>query len=122
MKQFSLEEFKKNPNRKVVTRDGRPVRIICTDAKGIYPVVGLALNKEAEVPENYTENGCYLTNDRCDDDIFLDAEKKEGWLNLHRNDMGFIMPGYLYDTEEQALEEIRDKERHVATVKISWEE
>ena len=123
MKQFSLEEFKKNPNRKVVTRDGRPVRIICTDAKGKYPVIGLALNKEeVEVPENYTENGCYLTNDRCDEDIFFDTEKKEAWLNLHRNDMGFIMPGYLYDTEEQAIKEISDKSHHVATIKISWEE
>jgi hypothetical protein len=33
MEQFNLEEYKKNPNRKVVTRRGNPVRIICTDRK-----------------------------------------------------------------------------------------
>lgn len=33
MEQFNLEEYKKNPNRKIITRDGRPVRIICWDAK-----------------------------------------------------------------------------------------
>ena len=31
MKQFNLEEYKKNPNRRVITRDGKSVRIVCTD-------------------------------------------------------------------------------------------
>ena len=31
MEKFNLEEYLKNPSRKVVTRDGRKVRIICTD-------------------------------------------------------------------------------------------
>ena len=34
MKQFSLEEYLEHPDRKVVTRDGRSVRIICTDRNG----------------------------------------------------------------------------------------
>ena len=32
MKQFNIQEYLANPNRQVVTRDGRPVRIICTDS------------------------------------------------------------------------------------------
>lgn len=41
MKPFNLEEYLKNPSRKVVTRDGRNVRIICTDFDNPdYPVVG----------------------------------------------------------------------------------
>lgn len=33
MKQkFDLEEYLADPSRKVVTRDGKQVRIICTDA------------------------------------------------------------------------------------------
>lgn len=32
MKQFNLQEYLAHPERKVVTRDGRPVRIICTDS------------------------------------------------------------------------------------------
>ena len=31
MKPFSLEEYLKNPNRKILTRDGRNVKIICTN-------------------------------------------------------------------------------------------
>ena len=34
MKQFNLMEYLANPSRKIVTRDGRNVRIICTDKKG----------------------------------------------------------------------------------------
>ena len=42
MKQFNLEEYLKNPSRKVVTRDGRNVRIICTDKRGTnFPIVAL---------------------------------------------------------------------------------
>ena len=33
MKNFNLEEYLKNPSRKVVTRAGISVRIICTDRK-----------------------------------------------------------------------------------------
>ena len=41
MKQFNLTEYLENPELKVVTRDGHPARIVCTDAKGRYPVVAL---------------------------------------------------------------------------------
>ena len=41
MKQFSLDEYIANSSMKVVTRDGRAVKIICTDAKGNFPVIGL---------------------------------------------------------------------------------
>ncbi len=34
MEQFNLEEYLKNSNRKVVTRDGKSVRIVCTDMIG----------------------------------------------------------------------------------------
>ena len=122
MKQFSLEEFKKNPNRKVVTRDGHSVRIICTDANNKYPIVALVNDGKGEYTENYMPDGRFLADDENNLDLFFDMVEKEAWLNLHRNDMGFIMPGYLYDTEEQAIEEISDKDRHVATIKITWEE
>ena len=124
MKQFSLEEFKKNPNRKVVTRDGKAsARIICTDAKSDYPIVGLIhYHDEREIPENYTENGsCYIDNDESSSDLFFAPIKKGGWINLFRKVEG-IIGGYLQDTEEDAMKEIRDKSCHVATIHIEWEE
>ena len=46
MKQFTLEEYKKNQNRKVITRDGRSVRIVCTDMIGTYRVVAICKEDE----------------------------------------------------------------------------
>ena len=39
MKQFNLDEYLKNPTKKVITRDGNSVRILCTDAKGNFPII-----------------------------------------------------------------------------------
>ena len=47
MKQFSIEQYLKNPDRKVVTRNGLPVRIICTDRKQKRPIIALAQKKHA---------------------------------------------------------------------------
>lgn len=47
MEQFSLDEHLKNPDRKIVTRDGHLVRIICTDRNDPnppqHPIVALVL-------------------------------------------------------------------------------
>ena len=39
MKPFSVKDYTKDPSRKVVTRDGKPARVICTDLKHKYPVI-----------------------------------------------------------------------------------
>lgn len=81
MKQFNLEEFKKNQNRKVVTRDGRQVRILCTNAKNIYPIVALVDNGKTESTENYMPNGRYLEIAECGLDLLFASEKRESWVN-----------------------------------------
>lgn len=66
MKQFSLEEYLKNPNRKVITREGMNVRIICTDKKGdSYPILALCpMNDGSERLSSYLPNGKeYLNTD-----------------------------------------------------------
>ena len=123
MKQFSLEEFKKNPNRKVVTRSGRPVRILCTDAKGDCPVFGLALGvDDCEFPIMCSAIG---ETEFEEDDLFFDTFTNEGWVNLYRTKSEMITFGYFRKTIEDAIKEIDNKSndcRHIATVKISWEE
>ena len=123
MKRFSLQEYLANPSQKVVTRDGKPVRILCTDAKGDYPIVGLIYyphGDEREVPENYTENGsCYIDNDESSSDLFFEPIKKEGWVNIYKDNINRAV-GAVYTNKEEA-----EKNRtacHVATIKITWEE
>ena len=59
MEQFNLDEYLKNPSRKVITRDGKNVRIICTDATASYPIVALIEGKseENEIPDAFTRHG-----------------------------------------------------------------
>lgn len=123
MKQFNLEEFKKNQNRKIVTRSGRPVRILCTDAKGDCPVFGLALGVDnCEFPIMCSSIG---ETEFEEDDLFFDTVTNEGWVNLYRTKSEMITFGYFRKTIEDAIKEIDNKSndcRHIATVKISWEE
>ena len=63
MKQFNLDEYLKNPERKIVTYDGREVRIICVNRiDKDYPVVALVRNKNVESVESYTKDGKYINN------------------------------------------------------------
>ena len=57
MKPFNLEEYLANPSRKVVTRDGRKARIICTDKKSEdgFSIVALIDNGKDELLETYTK-------------------------------------------------------------------
>ena len=124
MKQFNLEEYLANPSRKVVTGDGRNVRIICTDSKiRNYPII--ALVEEPSRFENlfsYTEGGQMVSYEPSKKyDLFFASEKHEGWANLYRGNIDYI-GGCVYTSKEEAEENIGNKETYVATVKIEWEE
>ena len=125
MKQFNLEEYLKNPSRKVVTRNGRKVkRILCTDARGQYPIVALveALDDSNESAFSYTKDGRFYPNEEHIYDLFFAPEKHEGWINLYRCALDVIYAGSVYTSEKEAKERIDDPQRYVATVKIEWEE
>lgn len=126
MKEFNLEEFKKDPSLKVVTRDGRAVRIICTDAKGDEPVIALIYNKNRDEENVYTYNreGYFCRdNDSCLD-LFFAPTKREGWVNIFRNKEGSYTENSIYETEQRAKEVIGEKHKnyYVTTTKIEWEE
>lgn len=128
MEQFSLEKYLENPNRKVVTRDGRDVRILCIDRKGngFRNVVALVtIPTESGVYESintYWEDG-KESKSGCtsNDDLFFAPNKKEGWVNLYT---GYLSNVYvvskIFSTEEDAKKE--KPVNYVATIKIEWEE
>ena len=125
MKQFNLEEYKKNPNRKVITRDGKSVRIVCTDVMGaIYPVLAV-YKKDAthEYWNSYTTDGKLYTEGDSGADLFFAPEKKEGWLNLYKDGYGSVAIGTVFpiESEKDARMASEDKD-YVATCKIEWEE
>ena len=125
MKEFNLEEYLKNPSQKVVTRDGREVRIICTDAKGEEPIVALLYNNIRDEENVYTYNRdgyFYNNNDSCLDLLFAPV-KREGWINVYKYKDDTRTIGCLFKSEEEANLHKYDKASvYIKTIKIEWEE
>ena len=124
MEQFSLDKYLETPSRKVVTRNGRNVRIICTDKKGSdYPIVALIENRPGgeEETHSYTKDGrlCHISNIF---DLVFAPEKHEGWINVYRNNDSHTYAGAVYDSKEDAEKRKIIDENYVTTIKIEWEE
>ena len=129
MKQFNLDEYLKNPSRKVVTRDGRDARIVCTDRKSDYntdfPIVALVKDVEGtEWSDNYTVEGKLFLNEETDSDLFFAPEKKEGWINIFKssNDIVFLGQSLIFESKEDAEKGGKECESYATTIKIEWEE
>ena len=128
MEQFSLEKYLANPSRKVVTRDGRNVRIVCTDMKNTsYPIVALITDKEAgEFCIEYTSDGKFRDlNIEYTLDLFFAPEKHEGWVNLYKwlgKEYTYHM-GNVYNSKAEAENgSSNNNYKYVATIRIEWEE
>ena len=123
MKPFNLEEYLINPSKKVVTRDGHDVRIVCTDCKNYeYPTVALVTCNDDEFVVNCTKEGKCHTSNKYKYDLFFAPEKREGWINLYKMN-SIISPGpRAYDTKEEAESAAGDKSYYISTIKIEWEE
>ena len=124
MKQFDLKEYLANPSRKVVTRNGRNARIICTDRRDLYfPIIALIENKSGlvETIMYYTKDGKFYINGSTDYDLFFAPEKHTGWVNLYKglttNTRYFCED--VYDSEEEAKKKSGGA---IATIKVEWEE
>lgn len=114
MKQFSLEEYLKNPSRKVVTRDGRSVKIHCANYLGNHPVI--AQVEDSLYSSSFNEEGRYVDEGESPRDLFFAPEKHEGWVNLYPQ--GRL--GGLYGSAEEAKQNAGSA--LITTVKIEWEE
>ena len=123
MRFFNLDEYLKNPSQKVVTRDGRNVRIVCTNAKQDYPIIALVkINEETETTIYLKENGRWNEGVEDEWDLFFAHIKKEGWVNIY--DITRInCISRIYKTKEEA-ETIGKgcKSGYITTIKIEWEE
>ena len=129
MVKFSLEEYLKDTSRKVVTRDGREVRIKCTDMDGIngMVIVGLVrddlMNKER--PLTWTKEGQYFVQvgESAYDLFFEDGKEpvvRKGWVNVYKSPGGEIILGGVRKSKEEA-EQIGQRDS-IDTIEISWKE
>ena len=122
MEQFSVEKYLKNPDRHIVTRDGKDAKIICTDAKGNFPIIALVETYNGnETVLRLKENGRFYNDTENSRDLFFAPIKKEGWVNMYKTRSGSVQIGQIYSSKEEA-EMGRKDANYISTAKIEWEE
>ena len=122
MKPINVEEYLANPSRKIVTREGKPARIICTDVKGAsYSVLALVDKGDYEASTLYTKKGEYNLGTECSYDLFFAPEKHEGWINLYKSGNGWSLGANIWQTEAGAKKWAGATD-YTVTIKIEWEE
>ena len=126
LKPFSLEAAE--AGKPVCTRGGRKVRIICFDAKGMHqPIIALITQDNGvEYIETYYSNGRFNddSNSQSDNDLMMLPEKKEGWVNVYReesNNNERLIGQTIYKTRKDAFDNACPK-GYITTTKINWEE
>lgn len=125
MKPFNLEEYLANPNKKLVTREGRNARIVCTDFKTKHNSV-LALvdygKYECTISCNKEGRHCYGERESAND-LFFAPEKHEGWVNIYKvNNFYHTEDELVYNSKKEAEMQGKNYMSYIATVKIEWEE
>ena len=74
-----------DPTKPVRTRDGRPARIVCTDARGTFPVVALVADEDGdESPREYTLSGHVHSGAAPNNlDLINAPERHVRWVNVY---------------------------------------
>ena len=125
MKPFDIELAK--AGHPVCTRDGKPVRIICFDRRSTDGCSIMALIDEGEFESfmSFNSQGRFYEDARkYENDLFMTAVKKEGWVNVFTNYFsGIKSTDRIYSTKAEALKFTDTQSpRYIDTVKIEWEE
>ena len=125
MKPFNLEEYLKNPTKKIITGSGKSVRIVCTNKlDSTTPIIALIYKGAEEVIQLYTKEGKVTNKYPCFEyDLFFAPVKKSGWINLYKIN-SIISPGpQAYNSKEEAESAATgNKSNYISTIKIEWEE
>ena len=120
MKQFDLQEYLKNPSRKVVTRDGRNVRIICTNYDSISPII--AEIEGENVSHSFRTDGKYYEQVNSPKDLFFASIKEKGWVAVYKNGIVYYIGNDIFKTREEAEENGKKSSFFINVSDIEWNE
>ena len=107
MKQFNIEEYLADPERKVVTRCGKDVEIISTKGRKQYPIIGYVDNNP--LPTSWCGDGRFMKDKEKTNsfDLFFADEEEEPITDLpkwHRAKAGRKLPSeaiIIYDIDPE---------------------
>lgn len=125
MKQFDLQEYLAHPERNIVTREGKKVRIICTDRAGstTKPVIALiTLPNGDENIKSFWANGIETAGSEGRNDLFFATVKHEGWVNVYYRGSYQLGSSVIYSTKDEAIAASDEVRGYIRTNKIEWED
>ena len=123
LKPFDLQAAKSG--KPVCTRDGRKARIICYDRNDLYPIVALIECEDGkEIIGAYSNGGQTEIYEIKGTDLMMLPEKKEGWVNLYRDEESkrVYCGEFIFSEREKAEKHYECNDTKVATVPVNWEE
>jgi hypothetical protein len=110
----------------VQTREGRPVRLICTDRRGTHPLIGLISEKDEEKLGTWMVDGSrFDTPGTADADLINVLAKHRGWVNVFRNgpeDSDCCVAGSVYPNKHCADLAGQVHKNFVTSIEIEWED
>lgn len=118
MKEFNLELVKQG--KRVVTRGGLEVRVICTDfkSKGNTPILALLKDnkKEEEIIHFYTLKGKVFDNKESALDLFMDEDGE--WVNIYQENGKCFISESFHPTKGEAIDHRTSLRNCVATINL----
>lgn len=82
MKKFDLEKAK--AGAPIVTRDGRPARLLGEREHPDYPIIAVVKKyHDIEHVYSYNTNGCNLNMDETENDLFMAPTKRVKYANFY---------------------------------------
>lgn len=124
MKKIDLEKAK--AGSPIVTRDGRPARLLGERKHPNYPIIAV-VKKSYDLEEvySYTNDGHNISTDETENDLFMAPTKRVKYANFYFHEKKGFEAGLFYDTEEEANINIIHYDgvsRYIKTIKVEWEE
>lgn len=108
------------------TRDGRPVRLLCTDAGSRYPVVGLVQDPDGnEALENWALDGRVLNEPGVNaSDLVNVPVQHSGWINIRKVEgklaSSLLRASQVYSTRHEA--DLHARPTRITCVFVSFTE
>ena len=124
MKPFSLEEYLHNPSMRVVTMNGREVKILCTN---YYLSNQCVIAEVVDIGRSFSFNQYgvqYGTTGDSPLNLFFASEKHEGWVNIFKciNGESCVGDARIFKLKEDAEKIGKNRDDYITTIEIEWEE
>ena len=89
-------------SRPIQTRDGRKVRILCTDRNAHYPIVGIIIESPEQRVETWLPDGRRWVSGTSNGDLINPKVKKWKWA-YERSGSSFVLRNHLSEDEMQGF-------------------